>query len=192
MAASTSSLTSHPQRDPAWGSTGRLVSPAIPHRGALLALLLAVAWLGLPPAVHAEESSTLSSRPVTDLALRDVVGMIVGTEVEIQPGGERWVLATLRLEDEPDVRLALGPAALLEHAGFLLASGDPVRVRYFVGSETPGVERIRNLHSGRTLRLRCLRGKPVWDPHHLGALGRRGGDSMRRVGGSGNGGGNRR
>ena len=79
-------------------------------------------------------------------------------------GGLVLVAATVRTADR-NVTIALAPPSVFRQTGFLLREGDRVNVRLFrIPGEGPvSVQKIHNRTLDRSIRLRSIRGEPLWD-----------------------------
>ena len=116
--------------------------------------------------------------PAGGQALRELTGTVDETLVTRDEDGTKWLELTLDAGAEGSLSLRVAPVAYLEGKRFSLRRGQTVRVRYFIAGNPPVVERIHVLETGRSLRVRCLRGEPVWGLRHgrgPGPRGRRGG-----------------
>ena len=151
-------------------------------RGALAGLFL-LAFLR--PAL-AEEPA----RPEGKLSLRDMDGVVRQLVVSPDKGGEKWLEAVVEPKTGGSLRFRLAPVKVLSDAGFALAAGHRVRLRFFSGENPAPVQRIRNQETGRVLRLRCLHGLPLWSSGgEKGDRGPWGSPRGGRVGSGGPGGG---
>lgn len=97
-----------------------------------------------------------------DRALRDVTGTVEDVRRTTGDDGAIWLDVTLRTDDGETVDVRIAPVEVLELNEFRLDAGDRARLRVFADERPAGVSRIRNVSSGQTLRLRCLRGAPIW------------------------------
>ncbi len=131
-----------------------------------LAAVLVVGWLAL--GTTAADTGPRYGRG-SDRALRDVVGSVEGVNRIADEEGTLWLEVTLGTGEGETLEARVAPIEVLEASDFRLEVGDMARVRMFVDEEPPGVSRIRNLTSGQTLRLRCLRGNPIWSLREPGA-----------------------
>lgn len=96
--------------------------------------------------------------------LRDARGRVSRVSETLSSDAGPWLDLRVRFDDGTEVTLRLGPAAAIRDAAWTVATGQDVRVRYFVGGQEPAdVQRIRNESTGRVLRLRCIHGEPLWD-----------------------------
>ena len=135
-------------------------------------------WAAVVPLFFAWSHAAAPGTPGEGRALRERTGTVDGTRVTRDEDGSRWVELRLVGGTEGPLQLRVAPVGYLEAERFSLQRGQTVRIRYFVGGDPPVVERIHVVDTGKTLRLRCLRGEPVWGLRHgraPGARGRRGG-----------------
>lgn len=98
-----------------------------------------------------------------DRVLRDVLGEVRALQEAVDADGTVWLEVTLATRDGETLEARVAPVEVLAATGFRFEVGDAARVRLFVDEHPPGVSRIRNLSTGQTLRLRCLRGEPIWN-----------------------------
>ena len=82
------------------------------------------------------------------------------------PGEGELDLVTATLSTETGaVSVALAPRSVFHKTGFLLREGDNVVVRLFqgLGEATPTAQMVNNRTRNRAIRLRSIRGEPLWD-----------------------------
>ena len=96
-------------------------------------------------------------------SLLDVVGIV--TEVAEAKGADGLVCveATVKTDARGTLRIRLAPREILDRDGFAVRVRDAVRARVFGDEDPHGVHRITNETTGRSLRLRCLHGDPLWN-----------------------------
>jgi hypothetical protein len=83
-------------------------------------------------------------------------------------GGLNLVTATV-LTDQRTVTVSLAPAAVFRQTGFLLREGDQVVMRLFQapGETLSPVQMVDNRTLDSSIRLRSIRGEPLWDGEGL-------------------------
>jgi len=129
-------------------------------------LLCFIAWMPI--------SGTAIATGNTDenKALRDVFGVVKGTSESIDSEGVVWVHMDVTTRQGEIVPVRVAPLAVMQSQDVRFEDGDRVRLRLFVGDSPVDASRVRNLDSGRTLRLRRLHGQPIWDRSTLGPSSR--------------------
>jgi hypothetical protein len=95
-------------------------------------------------------------------ALRDVRGVVETVTSEARADSTRWTVVAVRTTEGEIVRVGLASEEVMESEAFVVAVGDPVRVRFFADGDPHEAQRIRNEATGRVLRIRCLHGDPLW------------------------------
>jgi hypothetical protein len=127
--------------------------------------------------------SASATEPTGDRALLVIAGRITSLDRSTDGAGASWTDAWIAPESggETPVRVRVGPTAVLDGAEFRLVAGDRVQVRIFSDEVPFAVQQVRNRETGRTLRLRCLHGEPLWEPgsNLAGGPGGRGGGGLR-------------
>lgn len=124
-----------------------------------------------------------AAAPAGDRMLRDVLGEVLQLRETVVEDGTVWLDVSLTTRDGEVLEARLAPVDVLAANDFHVEVGDTARVRLFVDEQPAGVSRIRNLSSGQTLRLRCLRGEPIWnlrEPQGAGPAGHGPGPRGRR------------
>jgi len=99
-------------------------------------------------------------------ALMTVEGVVFAVEtVSAEAGGN--IIAVRLVLDKPESReidLLLAPDTALSQTGFEIEAGDRLRARVFLtGEDALEAHKVMNLSRGMMIRLRTLRGVPLWD-----------------------------
>lgn len=99
-----------------------------------------------------------------DRALLVVSGRVESMEQAPGEAGQAWTDVWIVPEGDGAARLhvRVAPTGILAAVEFRLATGDRVQARVFSDVTPFMVQQIRNRETGRVLRLRGLRGEPLW------------------------------
>jgi hypothetical protein len=144
--------------------------------GAALVLSLSGGCPVAPPVLAVGPQGTCGACNKGDRALVNFIGRVAETTLTQEGDGTAWVAAVLELDGPTQqVRVRIAPHAVLEQAAFHVTVGHRLQVRAFAGGPTYDVQRLRDRDTGRVLRLRSLRGEPLW---HAGAGHHHGGGGM--------------
>jgi len=146
--------------------------------------VLARRWITGAVVALAFTMTARAADPEAQRPFRDVRGTVV--RVSETPADEGATLdLVVTLDDGGEIVLRLGPAATIRDAAWTVEPGHSIRARYFVGGGEPAdVQRVRNEATGRTLRLRCIHGEPLWGAGGLSERGPGRGAGPRDRGGS--------
>ncbi len=127
---------------------------------------------------------TAGAQTERDRALLTLKGTVAAVEQTQDPSGTKWTdVDLLPAGNAGPVRIRVAPSTLLESESFRVAMGDSLQVRVF-SDETPfGAQQVTNRGTGRTLRLRCLHGEPIWNASQARGEAGRDAGSGRQLGG---------
>lgn len=124
---------------------------------ATIAILVAVAFA---PAALAGRGARGTSN------LAEIRGPVVGITAVPGEGDLDVVAVEIDSSPSPSRVILLGPASMLEEAGFEVREGDVLRIKVFV-AETEGdpetALRVLNLTRKTMVRLRTFHQDPLWD-----------------------------
>ena len=111
-------------------------------------------------------STTIPASPARAFII--VTGEVAGLGQIQGEGGLNLVTATVRTA-ERTVTVGLAPASVFRQTGFLLREGDQVVMRLFQapGAKLSPVQMVDNRTLDRSIRLRSIRGEPLWDGEGL-------------------------
>ena len=146
-------------------------------RGACTAALatLLVSAIALGPAVSAGREARGTSN------LAEVRGPVLRVTATPGEGGLDVVAVEIDGGEGPAQMVLLGPASMLDEAGFEVSEGDLLRVKVFVGEsegDARAALRVLNLTRRTMVRLRTFHQDPLWDTsgrwEGVGAHGARG------------------
>ncbi len=93
-----------------------------------------------------------------------VTGSVAGLGHVAGEGGLDLVTATIRTSNGT-VSVGLAPASVFRQSGFMLREGDRVAMRLFriPAAEPPRAQMIHNRTTEKSIRMRSIRGEPLWD-----------------------------
>lgn len=122
--------------------------------------LVLAAAVALSPAVAAERVARGTSN------LAEVRGPVL--QVTAVPGEGDLDVVAVEIDggDGPPQLVLLGPASMLDEAGFEVSEGDMLRVKVFVGEDDGdrrAALRVLNLTRRTMVRLRTFHQDPLWD-----------------------------
>jgi len=134
-------------------------------RGTLNRLLVLAFLLPVALGLGAVEAAANSDVPTS---LRTVEGVVIAIETltassRVEPG---MTAVRLRVDDpEPEeIDVLLAPEAALRQTGFEIEPGDRVRASIFLsGADRAEAHKVLNVSRNTMVRLRTLRGVPLWD-----------------------------
>jgi hypothetical protein len=100
-----------------------------------------------------------------------LTGRVTSVEVIPDEAKREWVVAVIEPEsDLPEARIRIAPRDVLAAQEYEIEAGQRLKVRVFTDESPYLAQQIRNQENGRVLRLRSLRGEPLWNSgrHHHG------------------------
>jgi hypothetical protein len=102
--------------------------------------------------------------PAHSRAFIIVTGEVTGLGQRAGEGGLALVTATIRTGEGP-LTVGLAPASVFLQTGFLLRNGDQVVIRAIQapGEELLPAQMVDNRTLDSAIRLRSIRGEPLWD-----------------------------